>query len=79
MSESGLSSGIISDQTRDSILDELQREGQLCDAKDAANARQYAEQLQAHMDEGGTYSSGNVRDLIRFVLMLSAPTPIRSE
>lgn len=36
-----------------------------------ARARQYAEQLDAHMDEGGTYSPANVRDLISFILDLT--------
>jgi len=31
-------------------------------------SREYAEQLEAHMDEGGTYTAANVRDLIQMVI-----------
>jgi len=30
--------------------------------------RNYAEQLEAHMDAGGKYKEANVRDLIRMIL-----------
>ena len=33
----------------------------------AKRARQYAEQLEAHMDEGGKFAQNNVRDLIQFI------------
>ena len=31
------------------------------------NAREYAEQLEAHIDAGGSYTAGNVRDLIKMI------------
>ena len=41
------------------------------DNKEATRqARNYAQQLSAHMDEGGKFHAGNVRDLIDFALDL---------
>ena len=48
------------------------------------NAREYAEQLEAHIDAGGSYTAANVRDLIemiksqdRLVEKLAAVSPRR--
>ena len=41
--------------------------------------REYAAQLDAHMDEGGKYSPDNVRDLIRMILSVDEPAPDNSD
>ena len=38
----------------------------------AERARQYVDQLEAHMDEGGTTGPNNVRDLIQMIRELTA-------
>lgn len=43
---------------------------------DVREARQYAEQLDAHMDEGGQYSTEVVRSLIRYIMKLTEPTAL---
>jgi hypothetical protein len=45
-------------------MDAMKRGGGMSKRSDSV---QYAEQLEAHMDAGGSYTTANVRDLIEMI------------